>query len=68
MNVTELSPRPVHRTLFKLSSFRTVPKTAGCYILTTFDGAILYIGLSVNLNSKRKIHPYPSGKIQWAVS
>ena len=73
MNVTELSPRPVHRTLFKLSSFRTVPKTAGCYILTTFDGAILYIGLSVNLNKRfqehldnpEKTNLTPKGKAFW---
>lgn len=50
-----------------------VPKTAGCYILTTFDGAVLYIGLSVDLNRRfqehldnpEKINLTPNGKAFW---
>jgi len=56
VNVSELTPPPDQRTLFKLSSFKKVPKTPGCYILTTFDEAILYIGLSVNLNKRFQEH------------
>ena len=29
---------------------------AGCYALTTFDGPILYIGLSVDLNARFQQH------------
>jgi excinuclease UvrABC nuclease subunit len=56
MNVAELNPLPIQRTLFKLSSFKMVPKTSGCYILSTFDGVILYIGLSINLNKRFQEH------------
>ena len=73
MNVTELIPQPVEKVLFKLSSFRKVPQTAGCYILTTFEGIILYIGLSIDLNKRfqqhldnpEKIHLTERGKAFW---
>lgn len=56
MNVAELAPPPSNRALFKLLEFRKVPHNAGCYLLTTFNGAILYIGLSVNLNKRFQQH------------
>jgi hypothetical protein len=31
-----------------LVEYKFVPKVAGCYVLTTFDNYILYIGLSIN--------------------
>ncbi len=56
MNVTDLSPLPRSKILFNLSFFKEVPTIAGCYILTTFEGAVLYIGLSVNLNTRFQQH------------
>lgn len=63
MNVAELAPQPSTRVLFKLLDFRKVPKIAGCYILSTFNGAILYIGLSVDLNKRFQQHLDNPGKI-----
>lgn len=56
MKVQELIPQPKDRTQFKLSSFKLVPKQAGCYVLTTFDNDILYIGLSENLFNRFQQH------------
>jgi len=58
---------------FKLESFKYVPLVAGCYILTTFDDDILYIGLSENLyvrfqqhlNNPQKTIPTKEGKAVW---
>jgi len=73
MKVTELAPQPVEKVQFKLSSFKYVPQDNGCYILTTFDNRILYIGLAANLNSRFKQHlenpektnPTTDGKAIW---
>lgn len=73
MIVNELNPLPTNKVLFKLSSYKTVPKEAGCYILTTFDDAILYIGLSDNLfnrfrqhlDNSAKTNPTNDGKAIW---
>lgn len=73
MNVADLNPTVTGRILFKLSSFKLVPKAAGCYALTTFEGAILYIGLSVDLSRRfqdhlsnpEKIGLTPKGKAFW---
>lgn len=73
MKVEELFPLPKDKVLFKLSSFKSVPKETGCYVLTTFDNDILYIGLSENLNDRFKQHldnpektnPTKEGKAIW---
>ena len=56
MNVSELNPEPTSKALFKLSSFKQVPKIGGCYVLTTFEGLILYIGLASNLYIRFQQH------------
>ena len=56
MNVSELTPKPKIALLFRLSSFRQVPAIAGCYVLTTSGGLILYIGLSENLRVRFQQH------------
>jgi hypothetical protein len=73
MTVDELTPLPTDKVQFKLSSFKAVPQTTGCYVLTTFDNSILYIGLAKNLNARFKQHldnpektnPTTEGKAIW---
>jgi excinuclease UvrABC nuclease subunit len=73
MKVEELNPTPKHRINFKFSSFKLVPKNAGCYVLTTFDTEILYLGLSDNLFNRFQEHldnsekrgPTTQGKAIW---
>jgi excinuclease UvrABC nuclease subunit len=52
MNVKDLTPNTISRSRFDLSAFKQVPSEAGCYILSTFTGDILYIGLATNLNTR----------------
>lgn len=73
MNVNELTPSPKEKVPFKLTFFKSVPKDSGCYILTTFQNDILYIGLATNLNNRFKQHlenpdkknPTSDGKATW---
>lgn len=73
MKVDELIPIPEVKVQFKLSSFKFVPKGRGCYVLTTFDNDILYIGLSDSLFDRfqqhlanpEKINPTKEGKAIW---
>ena len=73
MKVNELIPLPSNKVQFKLASFKSVPKEKGCYVITTYDDNILYIGLSENLNgrfqqhldSPEKTNPTKEGKAVW---
>jgi excinuclease UvrABC nuclease subunit len=73
MKIEQLNPLPVVKVQFKLSSFKQVPKETGCYLLTTFENEILYIGLSVNLferfqqhlNNPEKTNSTKNGKAIW---
>lgn len=73
MKIDELSPQPTDKVHFRLSSFKSVPKETGCYVLTTFDEEILYIGLSDNLFNRfqqhlgnlEKTNPTKEGKAVW---
>jgi len=73
MKIQELLPNPIDRVLFKLTSYKSVPKVEGCYVLSTFDDIILYIGLSKNLHERFKQHldntektsPTADGKAIW---
>ena len=56
MIVSELFPIPSNKIQFKLAYYKSVPQTEGCYVLTTFDNQIIYIGLSNNLYSRFKQH------------
>lgn len=49
MNIEQLEPKPTKKVKFSLSAYKKVPKISGCYVLTTFDNNILYIGKTVNL-------------------
>ena len=73
MKIDDLIPFPKDRVTFKLASYKSVPKVTGCYVLTTFDNDILYIGLSDNLferfqqhlNNPEKTNPTAEGKAIW---
>ncbi|MFH1674859.1 MAG: GIY-YIG nuclease family protein [Pseudomonadota bacterium] len=73
MKIEQLIPLPKDKVHFKLSSFKSVPKEPGCYVLTTFDNDILYIGLSDNLfdrfrqhlDKPEKTNPTKVGKAVW---
>lgn len=73
MNIRELTPASSLRVLFHLSKHKFVPHESGCYVLTTFEGEILYIGLSQNLNrrfgehrdTKEKCSPTQQGLAFW---
>ena len=49
MKVEQLIPKVKERVQFSLKSWKFVPKVTGCYVLTTFDGEVLYVGLTDNL-------------------
>lgn len=73
MKVEELIPQPKDRVHFNLATYKSVPKVTGCYVLSTFDNDILYIGLSENLNDRFQQHlgnsektkPTKNGKAIW---
>lgn len=56
MKIEELTPKPTDKIQFKLVSFKAVPSSSGCYVLTTFDNDILYIGLTINLSTRFRQH------------
>jgi len=73
MKIKELIPLPKDKVRFKLSSFKFVPKEAGCYVLATFENDILYIGKSdylydrfqQHLDNPEKTNPTKEGKVIW---
>ena len=56
MIVNSLIPQTENRVQFSLRCWGLVPKSAGCYALTTIDGEILYLGLSENLHRRFSEH------------
>lgn len=56
MNVGQLVPVPDTREPFKKMRLATVPDSTGCYVLTTFEGTVLYIGQARNLRKRLAQH------------
>jgi excinuclease UvrABC nuclease subunit len=56
MTIDKLAPAPAKREKFRHSSLRFVPETAGCYVLTTFESVVLYIGQAVNIRRRMSDH------------
>lgn len=56
MNIAELAPQPTRKEAFMRSRERFVPNSAGCYVLTTLDGFVLYVGLAENLRRRMGQH------------
>jgi hypothetical protein len=56
VNVGLLVPKPIKSEPFRRSQEKFVPDVAGCYVLTTFTGEVLYVGLSINLRRRMNEH------------
>lgn len=56
MNVEKLFPPPNSREAFRLGREAFIPVKSGCYVLTTFAGVVLYIGLAKNLRKRMRNH------------
>ena len=56
MNIGGLIPQPIGCESFLRSRCEFVPKTAGCYALTTFGKDVLYLGLTINLRRRMNEH------------
>ncbi len=56
MNITALSPSPDQREPFRRNRERFIARTSGCYVLATFEGVVLYIGLSTDLRRRFNEH------------
>jgi hypothetical protein len=56
MNINALVPRPSHCEPFNRAKERFVPEMSGCYVLTTFEGVVLYVGLTENLRTRMSQH------------
>jgi hypothetical protein len=56
MNADLLIPKLALREPFRRDRYRFVADRSGCYVLTTFSGEILYIGLSNNLRRRLEEH------------
>ncbi len=52
MKISSLDPSPKHRINFRRDQQKFVPTKAGCYVLATFVGVVLYIGLTKNLQRR----------------
>ncbi len=73
MKVQQLIPKVNKRVQFSLKSRKFVPKETGCYILSTFQDEVLYVGLANNLHerfpqhrdNKEKRNPTSQGKAFW---
>lgn len=56
MNVSDLIPRPLEREAFRRAKLGFMPDCSGCYVLATFEGAVLYVGLARSLRRRMKDH------------
>jgi hypothetical protein len=73
VKIEDLNPVPVRKVQFKLAFLMQVPAESGCYVLATFDGTILYIGLARKLkvrfkqhiDGSEKVKPTAEGKAVW---
>ena len=56
MNIAELVPPPQHRDAFRRNRVKYIPNHSGCYVLTSFVGSVLYVGLTNNLRKRMNNH------------
>ena len=56
MKIGDLRPAVSLRERFHLSCRLLVPTDAGCYVLTSFDGEVLYVGLAKCLATRFEQH------------
>ncbi len=62
MKYHELDPSPTEKIEFHLSRYKFIPRKAGCYVLSSLDGHILYIGQSKDLYRRFQQHLEDSEK------
>ena len=73
MKTTQMQPLLNRKIAFKRSEYQKIPTVAGCYVLSTFQDDVLYIGQAVSLNRRflehldnpEKTHPTAEGKAFW---
>lgn len=73
MNASSLIPQPTDKMAFNIRNWLLIPKLSGCYVLTSGDDFILYIGLTKNLynrfqqhiNDPNKTMPTENGRAIW---
>lgn len=56
MKIDKLRPIPLKKVDFQYLSLKMLPQKKGCYVLTSFDSQIIYLGLSINLKSRLLTH------------
>ena len=56
MFVDQLHPKVENRVDFSLASLGVTPEVAGCYVLSSFQGDILYIGKTKSLHKRLEQH------------
>ena len=57
MRVEQLTPAPDQKTRFAWSHHVTVPDQPGCYVIVTYNGDVLYVGLAtVSIRSRMGNH------------
>ncbi len=56
MKCALLSPTPIRWEPFSRNKAKFVPDGSGCYVLTTFEDHVLYVGLAVNLRRRFNDH------------
>jgi len=73
MKAYDLVPRPQEKRPFRANQRLYIPEQSGCYVLSTLDETIVYIGLSnflsrrfsEHLDNPEKTGPTPFGKAVW---
>jgi hypothetical protein len=73
VKVDQLVPAVQSRVEFSLKARKFVPSAVGCYVLSTFEHEILYVGLTDDLNRRffqhretpEKSAPTPVGRAFW---
>jgi hypothetical protein len=56
MKTTALVPLPARQDSFRRSRERFIPSASGCYVLSTLDNDVLYVGLAKNLRRRFNQH------------
>ena len=64
MTIDALVPVPTNSDTFEPRSVRFVPEYAGCYVLATFSQVVLYIGRTINLQTRIKQHLADEDKVK----
>ena len=64
MKVDLLVPALAGSETFRRSRLKFIPETSGCYVLTTFEKDVLYVGLTVNL--RRRVNEHLESKTKTA--